>query len=70
VLHLIFEPAQEKIVNGLSTHAPLLSDGAQRDHVLQHLKSANVNAVFDYVPLHLLHEGMRFGRVNGDMVIW
>lgn len=45
----------------------LLSDGAQRDHVLQYLKSANVNAVFHYVPLHSSPAGMKFGRVNGDM---
>lgn len=45
----------------------LLSDGAQRDHVLQYLRSANVNAVFHYVPLHSSPAGMRFGRVSGDM---
>lgn len=45
----------------------LLSDGAQRDHVLQYLRSANVNAVFHYVPLHSSPAGMKFGRVNGDM---
>jgi len=45
----------------------LLSDGAQRDHVLQYLRSANVNAVFHYVPLHSSPAGMKFGRVSGDM---
>ncbi|PKO91300.1 MAG: dTDP-4-amino-4,6-dideoxygalactose transaminase [Betaproteobacteria bacterium HGW-Betaproteobacteria-1] len=45
----------------------LLSDGAQRDHVLKYLRSANVNAVFHYVPLHSSPAGMKFGRVNGDM---
>lgn len=45
----------------------LLSDGAQRDHVLQYLRSADVNAVFHYVPLHSSPAGMKFGRVNGDM---
>ncbi|PKO54944.1 MAG: dTDP-4-amino-4,6-dideoxygalactose transaminase [Betaproteobacteria bacterium HGW-Betaproteobacteria-2] len=45
----------------------ILSDGVQRDHVLKHLRSANVNAVFHYVPLHSSPAGMKFGRVSGDM---
>jgi dTDP-4-amino-4,6-dideoxygalactose transaminase len=45
----------------------LLSDGIKRDHVLKHLRSANVNAVFHYVPLHSSPAGMKFGRVDGDM---
>jgi dTDP-4-amino-4,6-dideoxygalactose transaminase len=45
----------------------LLSDGLQRDHVLEYLRSSNVNAVFHYVPLHSSPAGIRFGRVNGDM---
>lgn len=45
----------------------ILSKNMQRDDVLQHLRTANVNAVFHYVPLHSSPAGKRFGRVSGNM---
>lgn len=45
----------------------LLSDGIDRNHVLQLMKTLGVNALFHYVPLHSSPAGGKYGRVHGDL---
>jgi dTDP-4-amino-4,6-dideoxygalactose transaminase len=45
----------------------VLSDGVDREVVLQEFRKQNIGAVFHYVPLHSSPAGSRHGRVQGDM---
>jgi dTDP-4-amino-4,6-dideoxygalactose transaminase len=45
----------------------LLSEGINRNHVLELMKHDGVNALFHYVPLHSSPGGMRYGRVSGKL---
>ncbi len=47
----------------------ILRDAAARTAVLATLRSAGIDAVFHYVPLHDSHAGRKFGRVAGDMTV-
>lgn len=47
----------------------LLPDLAARTEMLVRLKSADINAVFHYVPLHSAVAGKRFGRAHGSMAV-
>ena len=38
-----------------------------RDRLLAHLKSKNINAIFHYVPLHTSPMGLRMGYKEGDL---
>ena len=43
----------------------LAASHAEQDHILDHLKSQGVMAVFHYIPLHSAPAGKRFGRTSG-----
>jgi dTDP-4-amino-4,6-dideoxygalactose transaminase len=43
----------------------LAGSHAEQDHILTHLKSQGVMAVFHYIPLHSAPAGKRFGRTSG-----
>lgn len=43
----------------------ILAKGANRQSVLNELRSNGINAVFHYVPLHSSPGGMRYGRARG-----
>ena len=45
----------------------LLPDTDARTRVLAGMKSAGVNAIFHYVPLHDSPAGKRFGRACGEL---
>lgn len=45
----------------------LVAKGADRQQVLQDLKSAGIGAVFHYVPLHSSPAGLELGRAHGDL---
>jgi dTDP-4-amino-4,6-dideoxygalactose transaminase len=45
----------------------LLAPGTDRNRFIERLASANVNAVFHYVPLHSSPAGIRLGRVHGSL---
>jgi dTDP-4-amino-4,6-dideoxygalactose transaminase len=45
----------------------LLAADVDRGAVLKHLKDAQINAVFHYVPLHTAPAGRQFGRAIGDL---
>ena len=47
----------------------LLDSQIDRQTVLEALKSAGVNSVFHYVPLHSSPAGQRYGRVHGSMAV-
>lgn len=47
----------------------LLSQGIDRQKVLQELKKNDIYSVFHYVPLHSSPAGKRYGRVHGSMEI-
>jgi dTDP-4-amino-4,6-dideoxygalactose transaminase len=47
----------------------LLPDESERDHVIETLADASINAVFHYVPLHSSPAGQRYGRVAGEMTV-
>jgi dTDP-4-amino-4,6-dideoxygalactose transaminase len=44
-----------------------VSDRATRDALIDELRSAGIQAVFHYVPLHSSPAGRRFGRAAGDL---
>ncbi len=44
----------------------LLPSGDGRDRLIRHLKAANIQAVFHYLPLHLSPMGRRFGGREGQ----
>ena len=43
----------------------LAASHAEQDHILNHMKSKDVMAVFHYIPLHSAPAGKRFGRTHG-----
>lgn len=45
----------------------LLPQASQRETVLQQLRSAGIDSVFHYVPLHSSPAGKKYGRVSGSM---
>lgn len=45
----------------------LLAPDVDRAAVLKHLKDAQINAVFHYVPLHTAPAGRQFGRAVGEL---
>ncbi len=47
----------------------VLRDQAVRDGLIQHLREADIHAVFHYVPLHSSPMGARFGYQAGDLPI-
>jgi dTDP-4-amino-4,6-dideoxygalactose transaminase len=47
----------------------LLSSEEKRNFLMDELKSAGIQAVFHYVPLHNSPMGMKFGYKNGDLPI-
>jgi len=47
----------------------LLSDVKTRAALLKHLESAEIKAVFHYIPLHSSLMGMKYGRTVGDLSI-
>lgn len=47
----------------------LLSQGIDRQQVLQEFKKKDIYSVFHYVPLHSSPAGKRYGRVHGSMEI-
>lgn len=47
----------------------LTQDAEARGALLAHLKTADVHAVFHYVPLHASPAGRRFGRTAGDLTV-
>jgi dTDP-4-amino-4,6-dideoxygalactose transaminase len=47
----------------------LLPTERERDEMLEALDSAEVNAVFHYVPLHSSPAGRRLGRADGDLAV-
>ena len=59
------------VPNGCSHNAhiyyALMPTAAARDAVLSTLRSAGVDVVFHYVPLHSSPAGRRFGRVSGTL---
>jgi dTDP-4-amino-4,6-dideoxygalactose transaminase len=46
----------------------LMPDPEARNHALEVMKNAGINAVFHYVPLHDSPAGKRFGRASGEML--
>ncbi|MGG1944402.1 dTDP-4-amino-4,6-dideoxygalactose transaminase [Trinickia sp. NRRL B-1857] len=45
----------------------LLSEGIERQKVLDALKESGIYSVFHYVPLHTSPAGQRYGRVHGNL---
>lgn len=45
----------------------LLNEGADRQKVLEKLKSAGIHSLFHYIPLHSSPGGMKFGRAVGAL---
>jgi dTDP-4-amino-4,6-dideoxygalactose transaminase len=47
----------------------LVSDRATRDALLEHLRAAEIQAVFHYVPLHTSPMGRSYGYAEGDLPV-
>ena len=47
----------------------MLPDLSSRQHLIEELRLAGVNAVFHYVPLHDSPAGLRYGRISGALTV-
>ena len=50
-------------------YAIRLRDAAERGALIAHLKDADINAPFHYIPLHTSPAGQRFGRTSGALPV-
>lgn len=62
---------REPMLEGLEGNAHmfylLARDTSERNELLDHFKSAEIGAVFHYIPLHTSPAGLRFGKSVGSM---
>jgi dTDP-4-amino-4,6-dideoxygalactose transaminase len=47
----------------------LLPDLVRRTAAIEMLKSAEINSVFHYIPLHSAPAGKKFARAHGEMMV-
>lgn len=62
------QKAPETVGNGHMFYL-MLQDRRDRDAFIAHMRAADINAVFHYVPLHSAPAGRRFSRTNVDLGI-
>lgn len=62
-----FSTTADGIDNGHMLYI-LANSFQERSDLIQHLKNADIHAVFHYVPLHSSTAGRAYGRISGNMI--